>query len=67
MNRNENYRTNYFQIAEMEDSFMAEQTLKNVYGLFIDGAWRPASDGAVYTSKNPANGQELAQCAEATR
>ena len=46
---------------------MAEQNLKKVYGLFIDGQWRPASDGAVYTSKNPANGEELAQCAEATR
>ena len=41
--------------------------LKKVYGLFIHGQCRPASDGAVYTSTNPANGQELAQCAEATR
>ena len=46
---------------------MAEQNLKKVYGIFIDGQWRPASDGAVYTSTKPANGQELAQCAEATR
>ncbi len=41
--------------------------LKNVYSLFIDGEWRPASDGSLYTSINPANGEALAQCAEATR
>jgi len=40
----------------MEDKLMAEQNLKKVYGIFIDGQWRPASDGAVYTSTNPANG-----------
>ncbi len=41
--------------------------LKDTYGLYIDGEWRGASDGAVFTSKNPANGEALAQCAEATK
>ncbi len=41
--------------------------LKETYGLYIDGTWRAASDGAVFTSTNPANGQALAQCAEATK
>ncbi len=43
------------------------EKLKDSYGLYIDGQWRPASDGAVFTSTNPANGQALAQCAEATK
>ncbi len=41
--------------------------LKDTYGLYIDGEWRGASDGAVFISKNPANGEALAQCAEATK
>lgn len=41
--------------------------LKETYGLYIDGEWRPASDGAVYTSTNPATGETLAQCAQATK
>lgn len=43
------------------------RNLKETYGLYIDGTWRAASDGAVFTSTNPANGQALAQCAEATK
>lgn len=42
-------------------------TLKKSYGLYINGQWQDSSDGAFYTSTNPANGQPLAQCAEATR
>lgn len=42
-------------------------TLKKTYGLYINGQWQDSSDGAFYTSTNPANGQPLAQCAEATR
>ena len=41
--------------------------LKDTYGLYIGGEWRPASDGALFTSTNPANGEVLAQCAEATK
>lgn len=42
-------------------------SLKETYELYIGGEWRPASDGAVFTSKNPANGEVLASCAEATK
>lgn len=41
--------------------------LKKTYGLYINGHWQDSSDGAFYTSTNPANGQTLAQCAEATK
>ncbi len=41
--------------------------LKENYGLFIGGEWRPASDGVTYQSTNPANGEVLAQCAQATK
>ncbi len=46
---------------------MSSNQLKETYGLYIGGQWRPASDGAVYISTNPANGAALAKCAEATR
>ena len=41
--------------------------LKENYGLFIGGEWRPASDGTTYQSTNPANGEVLTQCAQATK
>lgn len=37
------------------------------YKLFIDGQWVDASDGATFKSYCPANGEFLAECAEATR
>lgn len=40
--------------------------LQENYGLFINGQWRPASDGATFKSYNPANGELLATCAQAT-
>ena len=41
--------------------------LESKYGLFIDGKWRDASDGATFETTCPANGEHLAFCAEATR
>ena len=41
--------------------------LKETYGLYINGEWRPASDGGVFTTSNPATGEPLAQCAQATK
>ncbi len=41
--------------------------LKKRYDLYIDGKWVPASDGAVFTTKNPATGEVLAECAQATK
>lgn len=40
--------------------------LKERYGLFIGGEWRDASDGATFSTTNPATGAHLADCAQAT-
>ena len=43
------------------------KNLKKEYGLYINGKWQPASDGATFKTYSPATGEELAVCAEATR
>ncbi len=43
------------------------EKLKDNYGLYIDGQWRAASDGCTFISTNPANGEALTKCAEATK
>ena len=43
-----------------------EYELKNRYELYIGGKWTPASDGGTFVAKNPATGDILATCAEAT-
>ena len=45
---------------------MQENLLKE-YGLYINGEWRSASDGATFSSTDPATGEHLAVCAEATK
>lgn len=40
--------------------------LQEKYGLFINGQWQPASDGKTFKSYNSANGELLAECAQAT-
>ena len=40
--------------------------LENRYRLFINGEWRDASDGATIKTYNPANGEFLAEIADAT-
>ena len=40
--------------------------LQEKYGLFINGQWQPASDRKTFKSYNPANGELLAECAQAT-
>jgi aldehyde dehydrogenase (NAD+) len=42
-------------------------TLKDTYGLYINGEFVPASDGATFETTNPATGEHLAYCAEATK
>ena len=42
-------------------------TLKEKYGLYINGEWRDASDGGTFATSNPATGEHLAYCAEATK
>lgn len=46
---------------------MAKANLQEQYGLFIDGQWVAASDGATFEAHNPATGELLAKCAEATK
>ena len=41
--------------------------LQQSYDLFIDGRWRPASDGATFEATCPADGSRLATCAEASQ
>src|SRR5512141_1306579 len=41
-------------------------TLKDRYGLFINGRFAPASDGGTFASVNPATEEELAVVAKAT-
>ncbi len=43
-----------------------EIKLQEKYGLFIDGCWVPASDGALIDAFNPATGEKLASISEAT-
>jgi len=46
---------------------MSDVKLQEKYGLYIGGQWRDASDGATFTAKCPATGEELAVCAQATK
>ncbi len=46
---------------------MNKPELQNRYQLYIGGQWRDASDGAFFTSKCPASGEKLAECAQATK
>ena len=41
--------------------------LQDSFGLYINGKWRPASDGATFESECPADNERLATCAEATK
>lgn len=41
--------------------------LQKQYGLYINGEWVDASDGATFKAVNPATGEQLAVCAEATK
>ena len=41
--------------------------LNKKYGLFYGGEWHDASDGKTFTATNPANGEALAEVAQATR
>ena len=41
--------------------------LQDKYGLFINGQWRDAEDGATFQTRCPATGEVLATCAQATK
>ncbi|MEG1824271.1 MAG: aldehyde dehydrogenase family protein [Cloacibacillus sp.] len=46
---------------------MQNVELQPQYGLYINGKWRPSGDGKYFKVHCPANGEQLAECAEATR
>ncbi|MCA5011134.1 aldehyde dehydrogenase family protein, partial [Clostridioides difficile] len=46
---------------------MNKPELQNRYQLFIGGQWSDASDGEFFTTKCPANGEKLAECAQAAK
>lgn len=46
---------------------MKKVKIQAQYGLYIDGQWRKASDGAVYNTESPADGSNLTVCAQASR
>ena len=46
---------------------MQKPELLSQYGLYINGEWRPASDGGTFETCCPANGERRAVCAGATR
>jgi len=46
---------------------MNKPELQNRYQLFIGGQWRDASGGEFFTTKCPANGEKLAECAQAAK
>ena len=46
---------------------MEKVKLLALYGLYINGEWRDASDGATYNAESPADGSHLAVCAQGSR
>ena len=46
---------------------MERVKLQDKYQLFIGGQWKDASDGKTFVTTCPANGEKLAECAQATR
>ena len=46
---------------------MEKVKLQVQYGLYINGQWRDASDGATYNAESPADGSHLAVCAQGSR
>ena len=46
---------------------MKYSAILDKYQMFINGAWKDASDGKTFATQCPATGETLSQCAEATR
>lgn len=46
---------------------MNTEKIQDKYQLFINGQWKDASDGSVFKTTCPANGELLAECAQATK
>ena len=46
---------------------MQKPQILEQYGLYINGKWKPAFDNATFSTKCPANGEQLAVCAQAAQ
>lgn len=46
---------------------MNSENIQDKYQLFINGQWKDASDDSVFKTTCPANGELLAECAQATK
>ena len=46
---------------------MKKAQLLKEYGLYINGAWQAATDAGTFITKDPASGEQLAVCAQATK
>ena len=44
-----------------------KHVIRPSYDLYINGRWVPSSDGSTFKAINPANGDVLSVCAEATQ
>ena len=54
-------------LTNLKGSVFMEKLLQEQYGLYINGKWVPASDGATFIARCPATGADLAVCAQATK
>ena len=45
---------------------MTKNLIDARYGLFINGEWVDAEDGKTFVTTNPATGEKLAECADAS-
>ena len=60
-NLEEGPRYDVYRGRSRRGPFCQENPMRE-YKLFIDGAWRESSDGSTFTSRNPANGEAVAEC-----
>ena len=54
-------------LKELKGAPIMSIKLDAKYDLYINGKWVPASNGRVFATINPATGEKLAECAEATK
>lgn len=56
-----------FHPAFLKGAYTMGKITQDHFDLYINGKWVPAKDGATFQTRCPANGELLADCAQATR
>ena len=56
-----------FHPAFLKGAYTMGKITQDHFDLYIKGKWVPAKDGATFQTRCPANGELLADCAQATR